>query len=338
MKLRAAALAAAMLGVSTIVALPAAGASVVGRAPVAAAASGAHAAAARCFWVDRLALRGSGAAAAIRYWTPARTAATVSFSQANLAKALTSQRSLQAEPPKPALTRMCLPVSTAVPSHGADKPPAVPATRAINGYKTVGKFFKGVIGGIKYTTTDWMFAPMWHDNKFPYGKWSVHSVYLVQSWIKKLNPKFDYAVVILKRRSGHGVGYYTGQDSWNSRLSLAPRQSRPVRIVGIPATSSKALISVTRAVSVDVRPRFEVLRARTPRFGQGTSGGPWFHPFRTKTGTGTVIGVTGGYQAGGATDSPSYADFLTRHFSDLIAAAIKGITHCNNTGDCRYWP
>src|SRR5258708_37829524 len=54
MKLRAAALAAAMLGVSTIVALPAAGASVVGRAPVA-AASGAHAvAAARCFWVDRL--------------------------------------------------------------------------------------------------------------------------------------------------------------------------------------------------------------------------------------------------------------------------------------------
>src|SRR5712691_8758200 len=142
MKLRAAALAAAMLGVSTIVALPAAGASVVGRAPVAAAASGAHAAAAaRCFWVDRLALRGSGAAAAIRYWTPARTAATVSFSQANLAKALTSQRSLQAEPPKPALTRMCLPVSTAVPSHGADKPPAVPATRAINGYKTVGKFF-----------------------------------------------------------------------------------------------------------------------------------------------------------------------------------------------------
>jgi Trypsin-like peptidase domain len=366
MKLLAAAAVAAMLGASTVVALPAAGASVTGRAPAASAPSAsAHAAAtARCFWVDRLAPRGSGAAP-IRYWTPARTAATASFSQANLAKALTSQRSLQAEPPKPALTRLCLPVSTEVPSHGAVEPPAVPASRAINGYKTVGKFFfrvlqarfnctasvigrniivtaahcfKGVVSGIKYTTTDWMFAPMWHDNKFPFGKWSVHSVYLVQSWINKLNPRFDYAIVILKRRSGRGVGYYTGQDSWNSSLSLAPRQSRPVRIVGIPGNSSKALISVTRAVAVDVRRHFEVLRASTPGFGNGTSGGPWFHPFRTKTDTGTVIGVTGGYQAGGATDSPSYADFLTGHFSDLMAAAIKGITHCNSAGDCRYWP
>src|SRR5260370_33866423 len=80
MKLRAAALAAAMLGVSTIVALPAAGASVVGRAPVA-AASGAHAvAAARCFWVDRLALRGCGVAGGGPHRDPTPPGATRSGS------------------------------------------------------------------------------------------------------------------------------------------------------------------------------------------------------------------------------------------------------------------
>lgn len=250
-------------------------------------------------------------------------------------------------------------------SHGPSEPPVVAVTKDINGYKTVGKFFvrfltlkfsctatvigrsiiitaahcfTGRIDGTKYATTGWIFAPMWHDNKFPYGKWSVHAVYLARSWIKKLDPRFDYAVVVLKPRRGHGVGYYTGQDSWNSSFTLPRGQSTPVRIVGIPQASKKARISVTRAVAARVARGFTVLKASTPGFGNGTSGGPWLHPFSTKTDTGTIIGVTGGYQAGGATDSPSYADFLSRHFAGLVAAARKGITHCTRGGACRYWP
>jgi len=48
--------------------------------------------------------------------------------------------------------------------------------------------------------------------------------------------------------------------------------------------------------------------------------------------------VTGGYQEGGATDSPSYADVLSGQFADLVAAASKGATQCNPNGACRYWP
>jgi hypothetical protein len=248
---------------------------------------------------------------------------------------------------------------------GQDAAVTVSATKATDGYKTVGKLFvtalgvqfsctatvigpdiiltaahcfKGELDGIPYTTSKWTFAPMWHDNKFPFGKWSVRSVYLMRTWISKLNPKYDYAVVVLKPRAGHDIAHYTGQDSWSAKLSLKPGQSRPVRIVGIPEGSSKALISVSRAVAVDVRPGFEVLRASTPGFGNGTSGGPWFDPFSPRTGTGTVIGVTGGYEAGGATDSPSYADFLTAQFAGLVSAAAKGITGCNLAGDCRDWP
>jgi hypothetical protein len=249
--------------------------------------------------------------------------------------------------------------------HGPNEPTAGPSPQAISGYKTVGKFFvralggqfsctatvigrsiivtaahcfKGVIGGIKYTTTGWTFAPMWHDNQFPYGTWSVHSVFLLRGWIDKLDPKLDYAVVVLNSRSGRDVGSYTGQDSWNSSLTVVPGQSTPVRVVGIPEVSTKARISVTRAVAVEVGRGFTVLTASTPGFGDGTSGGPWFSPFSPRPDTGTVIAVTGGYQAGGDTDSPSYADVLSAQFADLVAAAINGASQCNPSGACRYWP
>jgi hypothetical protein len=234
-----------------------------------------------------------------------------------------------------------------------------------NGYKTVGKFFvsasglqfsctaavigsntivtaahcfTGVLSGVKYSTTGWMFAPMWHDNQFPYGKWSVRAVYLAQAWIQQLDPRVDYAVVVLNPNGGRDISSYTGQDSWNSSFSLAPGQSEPVRILGIPLASVKARISVTSARAVQMEPGFTVLTASTPGFGLGTSGGPWFDPFSTKTSTGTIIGLTGGYQTGGATDSPSYADFLSGSFADLVTAAAGGTTGCSSAGACQYWP
>src|SRR5258708_438253 len=196
-----------------------------------------------------------------------------------------------------------------------------------NGYKTVGKFFvsvltlkfsctatvigrniivtaahcfTGVFDGVKYATTGWMFAPMWHDNQFPYGKWSVRAVYLAQAWIRKLDPRFDYAVVVLNPRAGRDISAYTGQDSWSSSFSLAPGQSAPVGIVGIPLASLKARISVTRAQAVQVGPGFTVLRASTPGFGLGTSGGPRVDPFSPQTHTRPHHRPTGGYQTGRA--------------------------------------
>src|SRR5260370_11551246 len=207
---------------------------------------------------------------------------------------------------------------------GPTASPGGAVTQDIAGYKSVGKFFvrflslkfsctaaviganvivtaahcfKGAISGIKYTTTGWIFAPMWHDNKFPYGKWSVQAVYLAENWITKMDPKFDYAVVVLNPRNGRDVGSYTGQNSWNSSYTLAPGQSSPVRVVGIPEASSKTRVSVTSAVAVHAGARFTVLQASTPGFGNATTGTPWFSPFNTKTDTGTIVGVTGGYQA-----------------------------------------
>lgn len=252
--------------------------------------------------------------------------------------------------------------SAAGSSPAADQPSAV---GDIDGYKSVGKFFVSVLGlkfsctaavigasvivtaahcftgvfsGTRYSTTGWMFAPMWHDNQFPYGKWTVRAVYLAQGWIKTFDPALDYAVVVLNPRAGRDISSYTGQDSWNPGFALAPGQSAPVRIVGIPLGGLKARVSLTRADAVRAGPGLTVLRASTPGFGNGTSGGPWFDPFSTTTGTGTIVGLTGGYQEGGVSDTPSYADFLSAPFAGLVAAAARSTAGCSSAGACRYWP
>ena len=320
---------------------------------------------ARCVTVDRLTQTSAQAAATPRYWNPSRTRAAAGATQADLARALTSQRPAGSAAALPRLTRLCQPGLAAVPDHGTALPAAAGPVRSGDGYPTVGKFFykvddipfnctatvigtnmivtaahcfKGDEYTHKYTTSNWMFAPMWHGNRFPYGKWYVQSVYIVQPWISELNPKFDFAVVILGSQHRHGVAYHTGQDAWNASWFPNPGQTTPIRIAGIPGNSKKALTDVTTAVAVEVGRRIEALRASTPGFGNGTSGGPWFRSFSVRNGTGTLDGVTGGYQDGGSNASPSYADIFSWYFSDLIAAASKRITHCNSTGDCRYWP
>ena len=236
-----------------------------------------------------------------------------------------------------------------------------PDTTAINGYPTVGKFFykvnglgslnctasaindvkgnpkrelivtaahcfEGVQNGIRYSTDDWLYAPMWHNNTFPYGKWSVKNVYIDNRWLTCTagvicheNPRYDYAVVVLYPKNGHGVGYYTGQNGW--RINQ-PRNINNTHIVGIPGNSGKALVNVTNSVTVTINPgNYLARRASTPGFGDGSSGGPWFSSLNTRSGLGTLFGVTGGYESGGSTSSPSYASYWTADFANLVAYA-----------------
>lgn len=189
---------------------------------------------------------------------------------------------------------------------------------------TAAHCFKGTRGGGTYTTNDWMFAPKWNHNQFPYGKWAVQDVFMDSRWVTcnllgcHENPRYDYAVVVLRPNNGHGVGYYTGQDGWNVNM---PR-TQNVRIVGIPGNASSALVSITQATTVTVD-GYLARKAATPGFGEGASGGPWFSSFNTTTQTGQLLGDTGGYHEGGPTDSPSYSSFWQSDFASLVATAAK---------------
>jgi hypothetical protein len=53
----------------------------------------------------------------------------------------------------------------------------------------------------------------------------------------------------------------------------------------------------------------------------GTSGSPWVTRFDPRTRTGTIVGVIGGFQEGGATDAISYSAYLNGDIRELYEQA-----------------
>jgi hypothetical protein len=102
-----------------------------------------------------------------------------------------------------------------------------------------------------------------------------------------------------------------------------------VRIVGIPGNSAKAKVNVTSSQTVTLTGgqgigKFLARKASTPGFTDGTSGGPWFYSFSTRTGRGLLLGDVGGYQYGGpSSGTPSYSSYWTSSFSALVAMAAR---------------
>jgi hypothetical protein len=54
----------------------------------------------------------------------------------------------------------------------------------------------------------------------------------------------------------------------------------------------------------------------------GTSGSPWVTNFNVRTGTGTIVGVIGGYQQGADTPAISYSSYLGDAVHELYQQAV----------------
>jgi V8-like Glu-specific endopeptidase len=202
-------------------------------------------------------------------------------------------------------------------------------TAATNGEDlivTAAHCIEGVADGVPYTSTDLAFSPMWHDNQEPYGTWTVNKVFLY-SWMDcaipvidcRTNPENDYAVIVLNPQNGKSVGDITGADGWSVNQ---PATIDDVTIAGIPGSSSGTLTAVANTTTVS-ESGDSYRMATTPGFTDGTSGGPWLKGFNATTGIGTLIGNTGGYEAGGpSSGSPSYSDSWTGNFATLVGQAV----------------
>jgi hypothetical protein len=313
--------------------------------------------------VDGYSVSSGQQGAAGRYWTPARMQSSEGFSLASLARALKSQQARKEMVPLPQPTLAC----AALPGRGQDQATSValPASssQTIIGYPTVGKFFykvgplrfnctgtvindgksnpkeelmvtaghcfHGVLMDFVYTSSDWSFAPMWHNNKAPFGSWSVKHFYMDSNFVHchdfgiacAQDPRYDYAVVVLAPKNGHGVGHVTGENGW----SFPRPETQRVRIVGINGSGKRPLATVTRSTTlkkVDGGTHYLARRASTPGFSDGTSGGPWFYSFNSKTDLGYLLGVIGGFDAGGDSKT-SYASFWNANFGSIVASAAK---------------
>jgi V8-like Glu-specific endopeptidase len=156
------------------------------------------------------------------------------------------------------------------------------------------------------------FVPGYRDGSEPHGVWTVSQVIVDSRWRRSASPDHDFAFLVV-RQSGNAedIEQVTGGErlgtGWPARVR--------VNVVGYPDRSDAPIICQRRTRPFGTGQMKFVCGG----FTGGTSGGPFLARLSVMTGTGTVIGVIGGYEQGGDLASVSYSP----RFAHAIRALYK---------------
>jgi V8-like Glu-specific endopeptidase len=169
-------------------------------------------------------------------------------------------------------------------------------------------------GGGYYT--DITFEPGYHDGVAPFGAWAVTRALVAPGWAATSDPDLDFAFLTVHQDGNPStLESLTGAD----RLGLDRGFANDVTLTGYPDDADAPVTCQNTTGQQDVYQ----MRMDCTGFPQGTSGGPWVVDADPKTRLGTVIGVIGGYEAGGDPDVSysSYFDADIENLYDTITAA-----------------
>lgn len=169
-----------------------------------------------------------------------------------------------------------------------------------------------------------VFVPGYHDGRAPYGVWHLERVTLAPGWTSGADPDLDVAFAEVAPLNGREVqdvvgGYTIGTSGSGDSDGTTPA---PVRLTGYPSRSEAPLTCHNTAVPYSARQ----LRIVCADFSGGTSGGPWVTGLDPERGTGTVIGVIGGHEKGGATADVSYSPAFGPAIRSLYEQAVAAVT------------
>lgn len=150
------------------------------------------------------------------------------------------------------------------------------------------------------TATGLVFAPGYHDGQSIYGRWSVSAAYLDPAWIRRQDPRRDFAFLTVAPEPVRGRRSEIEQVTGASRLGLRAKPGRRVTIPAYPVGTDDEPLTCTASL---------YYRGLSPAFDcedyvDGTSGAPWLA--HTPSGT-EVVGVIGGLHQGGCLSSTSYS-------------------------------
>jgi V8-like Glu-specific endopeptidase len=160
------------------------------------------------------------------------------------------------------------------------------------------------------------FVPGFRDGHTPHGVWPVTRVTVDQAWATSADPDHDVAFLQVKKPgSAITVQSVTGGE----RLGLGQPAGQFVRVTGYPDRLSAPITCENWVTAFSPTQ----LRFDCGGYANGTSGSPLLAGVSPATGLGTVIGVIGGYQQGGDTDSVSYAARLGSSAAALYRTAIS---------------
>ena len=144
-----------------------------------------------------------------------------------------------------------------------------------------------------------LFVPGYSAGKEPYGVWPVTAVYTDQAWQSAQNVNDDFAFLRLAdSTSGEPVEAVTGAE----KIAINPLVPVLVRVIGYPDGGDQPIACVNWAKKFTATQ----LVFDCGGYTDGTSGGPFLADV-SASGTGTIIGVIGGYEQGGDLPQVSYA-------------------------------
>jgi V8-like Glu-specific endopeptidase len=158
-----------------------------------------------------------------------------------------------------------------------------------------------------------VFAPGYHDGKFPYGTWFIRATYVDSAWEQDHNPNDDVAFLVAGRAGTH-IERHTGAETL-----MVDRPPQVVQVIGYPDGKGKPITCTARARGFD---HGHQMVFDCDDYTDGTSGGPFLAHVNPATGDGWVIGVIGGYQEGGDTPNISYSPRFFSAIEDLYETAV----------------
>lgn len=167
--------------------------------------------------------------------------------------------------------------------------------------------------------TDIAFVPGYHDGQDPYGVWIPSAVVVSPQWASGSDPNYDVAfVVVHEQGSPTKIQDVVGGD----QLSLSPGYAGLTQVVGYPESTEQPITCTNYTKQfTDSSLTTAQLEFDCDDFPGGTSGGPFLQGVDANTGLGSIVGLIGGYEAGGDTPDVSYSSYFGDWVGSLFAQA-----------------
>ncbi|MHA6758728.1 trypsin-like serine peptidase [Streptacidiphilus sp. PAMC 29251] len=144
-----------------------------------------------------------------------------------------------------------------------------------------------------------VFVPAYRDGTAPYGVWQISQVLEDSAWTSSQDPDHDVAFGVVEPLNGQTLQSVVG----GYGLDTDGVTDTTVQITGYP-TATDEPISCTGSSQAFASRQLTVY---CTGYASGTSGSGWVENYDPTDGSGTLVGVIGGYQTGGDTEDVSYA-------------------------------
>ncbi|WP_147341486.1 trypsin-like serine peptidase [Actinomadura logoneensis] len=159
------------------------------------------------------------------------------------------------------------------------------------------------------------FVPKFDNGKRPYGIWSAKMLMVDKRWASNSDPDLDYGFIAVYPRGGRKIEQVVGYN----KLAINQGVGNWVNIAGYPSRSNRPIFCKTKTAR---QWKYQIRMDCTGFYG-GTSGSPWLLWYNSKSHTGYVNGVVGGYQEGGSVSWRSYSPYFDKDVYNLRSAADK---------------